>query len=319
MLNGLTPPADSPATTDVPPSAAISQPSKLDGCPIPLAWTQVLEEFQRQSERIEIPHANGPIHVRTWGSGPPLLIIPGMAGPVEHFALLTYLLKDYFRCVIVEHPSVQTQGRSCFRLTLSQLAERSLAAMHHAGASRFDLFATSFGSLVALRLLADHPEQVDHVVLQGAFAHRELSVTERFLSGLAGWLPISLGQFPLSKAIARKNHLRWFPPHDANRWMFYEDLVGQTPVRDIAWRTRLIRINDLRPELSKITPPALLIRGEGDGIVSNQCLDALQAGLPQAQVEGMHTTGHIPHLTHPHRLAKSIRNFCIPQFVAESH
>ncbi|MFO1022709.1 MAG: alpha/beta hydrolase [Planctomycetales bacterium] len=319
MVNGLTPLSDSPAASHLSNPPTLPQPSKLDGCPIPLAWHQVLEEFQRQAEQVEIPHSTGVIRVRLWGSGPTLLMIPGMCGPLEHFSLLSYLLKDYFRCVMVEHPSVATQGRVCFRLSLAQLADRCLAAADQTGAKQFHLFATSFGGLAALRLLADHPQRVDHVVLQGAFARRELSVTERFLAGLAAWLPMHLGQFPLSKTVARKNHLRWFPPHDVNRWMFYEDLVGQTPLRDIAWRTRLIRDNDLRPDLSKITPPVLLIRGEGDGIVSGQCLDVLQAGLPNAQVEGMHTTGHIPHLTHPHRLAKSIRNFCIPEFVAESH
>jgi hypothetical protein len=39
----------------------------------------------------------------------------------------------------------------------------------------------------------------------------------------------------------------------------------------------------------------------------------LASGLPCARTEFLHTTGHLPYLTHPHRIAKLTREFLLDE------
>jgi len=69
--------------------------------------------------------------------------------------------------------------------------------------------------------------------------------------------------------------------------------------------------SDLRPRLNEVTTPVLLIRSEGEGMVSAACQRDLEAGLPHARVERLTSCGHLPYLSHPHRLAKIVKSFLL--------
>ncbi|MCA9093689.1 MAG: alpha/beta hydrolase [Planctomycetaceae bacterium] len=303
--------AATPATAPSPPR------SPLDGCPVPISWQVVLREFREQAPLQSIPHPTGPIEYRAWGNGPPIYLLNGMGGTLDHFALVTHLLRDQFRCVIPEYPSVSQLGGRCFSLTLDDLSNRAVALADHLEDQQFNLFATSLGSLVSWNLMSRFPNRVIKAVIAGGFSHRVLSPAERFLVRLGRFLPIHVHSLPLAKLVHQATHRPWFPPTDPTRWNYFSDIAGSVPVRDLAWRGKLIRDNDLTNLLPGINMPVLLIQGEGDGRISNKCRDVLHANLPHSQVEMMANTGHLPHITHPHRLGKSIRNFFLPPEVAK--
>lgn len=317
------PPADPPPNRTIGelPAEPLTPPSPprspLDGCPIPISWEVVLREFRETAPLQSIHHPTGPIEFRAWGNGPPVYFFNGLGGVSDHFALLTHLMRDQFRCVVVEFPGVKQIGDRCFSLKLDDLSNRAVALADHFGDRNFYLFATSLGSLVSWNLLSRFPDRVNKVVITGGFAHRSLSLAERFLIQAGRFLPLRLRSLPLAKTVHQATFSPWFPPNDPTRWKFFADPAEEVPVRDLAWRGKLIRDNDLTNLLSKIETPVLLIQGEGDGIVSGKCRDVLHANLPHSQIEMMANTGHLPHITHPHRLGKSIRNFFLPPEVAK--
>lgn len=284
-------------------------PSPLDGCPTPISWQVVLREFREQIPLQTIEYASGPIHFRVWGNGPPLYFINGMGGTIDHFALLTYLLKSDFQCVIPEYPSVSTHGRRCFRLNASDLSDRVIALADHLGNRQFSLFATSLGSLVSWDLMARNQDRILRAVVAGGFAHRNLSLAERALIHVGKWLPIRLRSLPLSSLVHQGSHRPWFPPIDPTRWQYFTEIAGELPVQDLAWRGAVIRDHNLTSLLPGIRIPVLVLQGEGDGLVTGKCRDVLLQNLPHAQHEMLANSGHLPHITHPHRLGKSIRNF----------
>ena len=81
------------------------------------------------------------------------------------------------------------------------------------------------------------------------------------------------------------------------------------PVAELARRTQAIMTYDVRAELPQMAAPTLLIRTEGDGGVAQRGIDEVERGLPAAKIEWLHNTGHLAYLTHPHRLAKLVREF----------
>lgn len=287
------------------------RPGPLDGCPTPLAWQQVLEAFRQQSTPWEVQRSGYTLRGRSWGEGPPLYFLCGMGGTSESYCLVTYLLRDLFRCVVFDYPGTIDPPRSPRRITLDTLRDDVLAIADYHGDQQFSLFATSFGSLVALKTLLAAPERVTRGVIQGGFARRQLSLAERAIAKLGRWLPGRLKSLPGARPIQEQNHRRWFPPLDLSRWQFFVEDAGQVPLRTLGARGAIIRDTDLRPELGTIRQPILLIQCEGDGLVTRDCHESLAAGLPNAESAWMHSAGHLPHLTSPHRLAKFLRDFLL--------
>ncbi len=295
-------PTSGVASTD---SAAFGPAAGEGGCPPPLEWQDVLREFHSQANAWYLDRRNYCISGRTLGSGPPLYLLNGFTGTHELYALLVWLLRDQYRCVLFDYAMPATRGP----VTLGDLADDLVAVGDAAGDASWTVFAPSFGGLVALEAMRRHPGRVNGAILQAAFAHRSLSQFERFLIRVCALHPGKLRHLPLRTFIQRQSHRRWFPPFDRTRWQFLADNTGAVPLADLARRAAMIRDGDLRPVLKEIKQPVLLVRAEGDGQVLEDCGHVLSAGLPRVKVEFLNDTGQYTYLTHPHRLAKLIRTF----------
>jgi pimeloyl-ACP methyl ester carboxylesterase len=293
-----------------------AQPSALlppvgEGCPPPLAWQEVLRQFHTEAMPFAVDRGAYRLAGRTWGSGPPLYFLNGIGGNLDLFALTIYLLRDSFRCVIYDYPGTTRDGTRPPRLRFEDFVADLFAVADHAEDARFHLFATSFGGLVGLGAMLARPERIARAVLQGAFAHRRLSIAERLLIQMCCWHPGRLRHVPLRTWIHQRNHRLWFPPFDESRWQFFFDTAGAVPVATLAHRSAVVRDTDLRAKLGDVRHPVLLVRTESEAAVPEDCHAVLTDRLPNARSEQMLSTGHLPYLTHPHRLVKLLRPFLL--------
>jgi 2-succinyl-6-hydroxy-2,4-cyclohexadiene-1-carboxylate synthase len=296
--------------TAVSPDVVTHDPTAVttaDGCPAPLGWAQVLEAVHAESTPWSVEVEGRRFSGRMLGSGPPLYFLNGLTGTSDVFCLMVWLLRDEFRCVILDYPT--RDGQRAPSLTNELLASGLFDAADRHADQAFSIFATSFGSTVALTALAAQPERIKRAILQSGFARRELSATERLLARIGRHVPGTLASLPFVKTIQQANHQRYFPPFDRTRWGFFVDNVSSTAIRDTAERARVLASFDDRSRLTGIHQPVLLIRSEHEGRVLARCSETLQSGLPHASTEFLHTTGPLAHLTHPHRLVKLVKSF----------
>ena len=104
--------------------------------------------------------------IRTLGSGPPLIMIPGVDG---HCTWLQPVLEELSRHFTVLTFSLWGERDSGHRFDDSRGLEPPLAqvdeALRHAGVERATLCGVSYGGWVALSYAARHPERVDALVL----------------------------------------------------------------------------------------------------------------------------------------------------------
>ena len=306
----IPPPGQLPGPEPAAPPRPFSVPP---GCPAPLEWQDVIREFYGSAEAWYLDRPGYRLSGRMWGQGKPLYFLNGIGGSLDLFALTVYLLRDEFRCVLYDYPGTVKgsffRGNSFAHVTLDTLADDLLAIADQCGDETVSLFATSFGSLVALRALALAPERFGPSIIQGGFASRCLSRTERLLVQVLRCHPGRLRHLPFRKLLQGLNHRAWFPAVDATRWSFFVDNSGRVPVSTLAHRSAIVRDVDLRESLPAVRQRILLIRSEGDGAVPAEHQERLEQSLPSAATAWMHNTGHLPYLTHPHRLAKVIREF----------
>lgn len=303
---------ESHCTGDSPGSNPLAGMPSREGCPPPLQWQQVLAAFREQSTAWHTDTSAGRITGRVWGEGPTLVMLNGLGGSHELFALCVFLLKANCRCVLLDYPI----GR---RVTWPRLTDSIAEVVHEfAGSEGCHLFGTSFGSALALETAYRQGPQVRSLSLHAAFAHLPLTVFERAAASVLRWMPGRLQSTPLWRGLQERGHRLWFPPIDPTRWLFYLDNAGQTPVSELARRFGMLSRFDARSQLKQLATPTLLLQVEGEGETQARCRDELAALLPNARTEFLHTTGLLAFLTHPHRLAKLIREFVCPAVAAPS-
>jgi pimeloyl-ACP methyl ester carboxylesterase len=274
-----------------------------DPCPTPLAWQEVLAGFDRESRPFLFESREVDLEGQMIGEGPPLWFLGGFTGDRTQFALLAWLLKERFRCVLWDH---------CWRIRPAPKDVVPLlgsAVMAAAGGQPISLFATSFGSQIALSNMIRMPELCSAAIIHAGFAHREYALSERLLARLGAWSTRPVGELKTWQQIQESNHRTWFPPIDPGRWEFLRDNLAGTPIDELSLKVRAVVASDVGESLESIMTPVQLIRTEGDGRVLSKAMDELAERLPNVRVESMHTSGHFAHVSHPHRVAKVVKAF----------
>lgn len=272
--------------------------------PSPLTLTEALARFEREGEHGVCDTGRYRAAWWSWGEGPPIVFIHGVAGTSRSFVLPAALLAPRFRCIAYDLPTGRT--------THADLVADLFALLDHLGLTRAYVFGASFGATVALAALAARPERLPRAVLQSGFARRPLRLTERWAARVGRWLPGTLAQVPGWRGALRRTHAGPFADRPPQRWPFFESQVSAARTRSAARLALLTDRLDLRSLLSLVRQPVLLIDGDADTLVDRTCGEELAAGLPNARRVELVGCGHLPAYTHPEPLAALVCDFLTP-------
>jgi pimeloyl-ACP methyl ester carboxylesterase len=250
---------------------------------------------------------------RILGDGPPLIWLPGIAATYRVYALVLNRLAERFRTIQYTYPGDQPGDASRLnRISHEHLVDDLFGLIDHLGLGRTFLAGISFGSTIALRAAHREPRRFPRTVVQGAFAHRQFTHAERLALLLGRSIPGNASRLPLRETVLAYNSKPDFPRVIEDRWPFYLEENGRTPIKALAHRTALLSRLDLRPILPEIAAEILLIQGREDRIVPHRYFEDLKQSLARCESVVMPTVGHIPHLTHAESLARLIGEWLLP-------
>lgn len=296
-----------------PPAADPGPVTTTGGCQPP---ADIRKEVQRYDELATVGTWSGPRYrmtIRSLGQGPALIWLPGIASTYRTYALVLNHLAARFRTIQYEYPGDRPDdGARLGRITHDHLVDDVLGLIDHLALDRVFLAGISFGSTIALKLLERAPERFPRTVVQGAFAHRRFTAAERLALLLGRQLPGTASRLPLRQTVLAYNSKMDFPWVIEDRWPFYLEENGRTPIRALAHRSSMVARLDLRPSLARIAADILLVQGREDRIVPHRYFEELKASLPRSESVIMPTVGHIPHLTHGESLARLIGDWLLP-------
>jgi pimeloyl-ACP methyl ester carboxylesterase len=291
----------------------------VDSCPdsTPIDLKVSLARFEREAVfgRCDTGRYRCPYYI--WGEGPPLLFIHGLCDDARSFLLPIARLSRNFRCIAYDLPAGRGDGACLADYQHANLVADVHTLLDHLGVNRCDVFASSFGSTIALAAMHHRPERFAHGILQGGFAHRPLARAEVLLARLARYWPGAMHRLPLRVPVLRRSHMRPFAERGPEFWEFFLEQNGTPPINAVARRALLLHAVDIRRLLPGIQQPVLLICGDADPLVGRACEEVLQAGLSQATRIEITRCGHLPQFTHPEVLAEVVRRFLTPQPCAE--
>ncbi len=296
-----------PEMSDKTPNELATLDEIPDPCPTPLAWQEVVQSFQEQIRQGPLDFQFGTVTATQFGEGPPLVFLPGSLGSPRLYALLAWLLKENRQCWLLDHPVFESRPNP--KELISATATAYVDVLGELFDGPVEVYASNFGVPVCLEMMRSTPTLVQKAALQSGWATRKLTFFEKSLLQIGRFVPFTIRSVPLWLSTQIQNHRAWFPPFDETRFGFLLNETYQTSVRDVSRRLLAASQTDLSSQLAKIRTEVLLVRCEGDGQLISQQQDLLEKSLPKHESVSLHTTGHYPFLTHPHRLVKVLREF----------
>lgn len=241
---------------------------------------------------------------RVWGDGPPLVLVPGLAGS---YHLLGLLARELSRTHRVIAPALRAEDDSFAlrrRFDLRDLASDLGEFIDHLGLERPAVFGVSFGGAIATEFAAANPHRLSALVLQG--------VGDRYERGLLQSIArIVLSAYPLPFDNAFVNqffNLLLGKGHSPDLLRFVARQCWRTDQCVIAHRLRMVERCDLTARLGRINVPTLALAGDRDILVTAAGLRRLSDALPLAR--GVRIPGgHLACVTHAGRIAHEVVPF----------
>ncbi len=241
-----------------------------------------------------------------WGEGPPLVLVPGLAGGFELLGPLARLLSRHFRVI-----SYQLRGEDdCFalrrRFDLHDLVEDLAEFLDWHCLECPALLGVSFGGVLALEFATRYPHQISALVVQGAGVRFERSLLQQ----VAGMV---LARYPLPSDNPFVNQffnlLFGGRQRPGPLFEFVTRQCWQTDQSVMAHRLRLVEQFNLDTRIDRIRVPALILAGDRDLLVSAQSLRDLCQGIGRAELVRLAGCGHLAFVTQPGRVALEVERF----------
>ncbi len=241
-----------------------------------------------------------------WGDGPPLVLVPGLAGGFELLGPLARLLAQDFQVI-----SYQLRGEDdCFalrrRFDLPDLVADLHEFLEWFGLERPSVFGVSFGGVLALELAMRWPNSLQALIAQGVGARFERGLLQQ----VASWV---LTRYPLPSDSPFVNQffnlLFGTRQQPGSLFEFVTRQCWQTDQSVMTHRFHLVESFDPGPRLDKVRVPALLMAGDRDLLVSPQSIRDLVRRIPDARRVELPACGHLAFVTQPERVANEVRRF----------
>lgn len=246
------------------------------------------------------------VSYREWGDGPPLVLIPGLAGGVELLAPVARLLASHFRVI-----SYHLRGEEdCFALRrafgLSDLVDDLAEFLDWHRLEQPVLMGVSFGGILALEFAARYPGRLERLAVQGVGAHFERGLLQRVAGAVLARYPLPadnpfINQF-FNLLFGRKQE-------PGPLFEFVTRQCWQTDQSVMVHRFRLVEGFDMDARLERIRVPTLILAGERDLLVSEGSLRTLARGIAGSRLVRLAGCGHLAFVTDPARVGDEIRRF----------
>jgi len=246
------------------------------------------------------------VNYREWGDGPPLILVPGLAGGYELLGPLARSLSSHFRVI-----GYQLRGEDdAFALrrpfTLADLAHDLAEFIDWHRLESPVVMGVSFGGVLALEFAARYPHRLEALAVQGAGARFQRSLVQR----VAGTV-LSRILLPADNPFINQffNLLFGGRQPQGPLFDFVTRQIWQTDQSMMAYRFRLVEQFDMTARLGRIRVPTLVLHGDRDLLVSEESVAELCAGIADCRNVELPGCGHLGFVTQPGPVADAVRRF----------
>ena len=249
------------------------------------------------------------------GTGPPLVLVPGIQGRWEYQRPCIDALAKRFRVLSLPLSGERgSEGDLSAAGGLDNDTRQIAAILDRSAIDRVTLCGVSFGGLVAVRFAAMYRHRVRALVLAST-PGPDMHLRRRHQ--LYARLPVIFGPLFLAETPFRvRPELLASFPHRTDRWRFSTWMLGtfaRAPVsaKRMAARAALLSGSRVLDDCMKVTVPTLIITGERalDRVVRVDSTLKYLDLITDAQHRVLSATGHLGSVTKPDTFADLVSDF----------
>jgi len=232
------------------------------------------------------------------GSGPPLVLVPGLPGPWQYVAPAVQALSNRFRVLTL------SLGPEC---TIEADVTRILAALDERQIDRAVICGISLGGLVALRFAAEHPDRTAALIVASAPGPGATLRPHHRVYTRWPWLCGPL--FVLETPFRLRHETHWTPA----RIKMLAAAILRAPVSftKMARRATLVESTDIAADCRRVVSPTLVMTGEErlDDVVPVKSTINYMTSISGATHIVMHGAGHLGPITHAMEFAAIVHEY----------
>jgi len=248
------------------------------------------------------------------GSGPPLLLIPGLGTDHHAFGWNIAALAQHWRCLALDQRGIGGSDATPGPYTMAQLADDAAAVIAQLAPDGAAVFGVSMGGMVAQHLAIRHPRLVVSLVLGctgpgGRLAVRADPNDTRLLLGGDAKEP-GLAYRVACQVLYERSWREAHPEviEDAIRWRATHPV--RAGVFGAQWAA--IRGHDTGAQLNQIQAPTLILHGTADVVMPPGNGAILAERIPNARLEWLPGRGHMFFQEDPARTLALLREHLAP-------
>lgn len=258
--------------------------------------------------------ADGAVHldVRQLGSGPVLVLLPGIFG-LEPSAPVVETLAETHRVVVPTIPGFAGSPRPAWCDSVADLMYLSLDLVAELALTEVTLMGCSLGGWVAAQLAVLRPAWLARLVLVDAVGIRVGGREDRDIADVFAIDQDRLIDLAFCDRRIGESHLG---VRDRRRTELERIAVDQEALVAYGWQPYL-HDPKLRRRLARIDVPTLVVWGAQDGIVSVDYGRAFSDAIPAARFASIADAGHMPHIERPAEFCEALGAFVAASTDAE--
>ena len=270
--------------------------------PVGPARTSNTEKSELRMDRL---FANGTVNAAVSGEGTPLFLFHSLLSDRASFSAIEPELMRSHRVIVPELPGFG--GSRAVEGGLAAVADRmSEAVRDAAGGGKAIVLGNGYGGFVALQMAIRHPDLAGKLILadcgaafseDGRQAFRNMAAAAK-AKGLAAITDVAMRRlFAADFQAAHPDLMR----DRREAFLKTDPQVLQAACGQLAEL-------DLRPELSKVKMPVLVLVGEHDEATPPPMSHELAALLPNARLKILDGCAHVPQLQAPSAFLDAIKD-----------
>jgi pimeloyl-ACP methyl ester carboxylesterase len=236
------------------------------------------------------------------GQGRPVLFLHGSEGFDRRQPFVTFL-SEKRRIVAPSHPGFGKSDLPDWLDSVEDIAHLYLELMDLLKFDCVDLVGCSIGGWIAAEMATKSPERFHRVVLVGPVGIKVGSSDKLDIPDIFAMPELEVQKLLYNDPERMKPDIAKMPD---------DELAGMFRAREtlalLTWEPWMHNPK-LRRRLHRVAAPALFIRGESDGLVSQTYLDGYSRMLPDARTLTIKAAGHMPQLEQPAVFATTVLQF----------
>jgi 3-oxoadipate enol-lactonase len=250
--------------------------------------------------------ANGTVNARECGGGPPLVLFHSLLSDRASFDRIVPKLSQTFRVVVPELPGF---GQSAaVSGGLAAVAARMADAVRDAAnGEKTIVLGNGYGGFVALQMAIDHPDVAARLVLADCGAAFSESGRQAFRNMAA--VSAVKGLSAITDVAMRRLFAADFQEQNLDLMRDRREAFLRTDAGVFQEACEALAGLDLRPKLSQVTVPVLVLVGEHDEATPPPMSHELAAGLRNARLVVLPGCAHVPQLQEPGLFLGAIEEF----------